>query len=307
MAASKPRASRSIPSAATAINPTAKTVRLESGETLSYDKLVVAPGIDLIYSSIEGYSESAAETMPHAWKAGTQTTLLRRKLEAMPDGGLFVITAPAEPYRCPPAPYERASVVAYYLSQTKPRSKILILDAKDSFTKQALFEEAWGTRYKGLVEWVPGALGGKVVAVDATTMTITPRATSTMRTSPMSCRHRRPAASPRGRARGRHWLVPDRAGEHGVTQPARHPRARRCRDRQRDAEVRFRRQQPGQGRGDDDPQRTHRLARLPGALSQHLLELAYPGQRGEDRRQLRAGRGEDRERRVVREQGRRKP
>ena len=92
----------------------------------------------------------------------------------MPDGGLFVITAPAEPYRCPPAPYERASVVAYYLSQTKPRSKILILDAKDSFTKQALFEEAWGTRYKGLVEWVL-ALGGKVVAVDATTMTITRR------------------------------------------------------------------------------------------------------------------------------------
>ena len=91
----------------------------------------------------------------------------------MPDGGLFVIVAPPEPYRCPPAPYERASVVASYLMQAKPRSKILILDAKDSFTKQALFEEAWSTRYKGRVEWVPGALGGKVSAVDVRAMTVT--------------------------------------------------------------------------------------------------------------------------------------
>ena len=138
-----------VPMRAAAVDPAAKTVRLETGETLAYDKLVVAPGIDLRYDSIEGYSEGAAEIMPHSWKAGAQTALLRNQLVAMPDGGLFVIVAPPEPYRCPPAPYERASVVAYYLMQAKPRSKILILDAKDSFTKQALFEEAWSTRYKG--------------------------------------------------------------------------------------------------------------------------------------------------------------
>ena len=134
---------------AAAVDPAAKTVRLETGETLAYDKLVVAPGIDLRYNSIAGYSEGAAEIMPHSWKAGAQTALLRNQLVAMPDGGLFVIAVPPEPYRCPPAPYERASVVASYLVQANPRAKILILDAKDSFTKQALFEEAWSTHYKG--------------------------------------------------------------------------------------------------------------------------------------------------------------
>ena len=162
-----------IPMRAAAVDPMAKMVRLENGETLAYDKLVLAPGIDLKYDSIEGYSESAAEIMPHSWKAGAQTALLRRQLVAMPDGGLFVIVAPPEPYRCPPAPYERASLVASYLAWAKPRSKVLILDAKDSFTKQALFEEAWNTHYKSRVEWVPGALGGKVSAVDVKAMTVT--------------------------------------------------------------------------------------------------------------------------------------
>jgi NADPH-dependent 2,4-dienoyl-CoA reductase/sulfur reductase-like enzyme len=162
-----------ITTQAAAMDPAAKTVRLETGETLAYDKLVVAPGIDMRYDSIAGYSEGAAEIMPHSWKAGAQTALLRSQLEAMPDGGLFVIVVPPEPYRCPPAPYERACMVACYLTQAKPRSKILILDAKDSFTKQPLFEEAWRTRYKGLVEWVPGALGGRAIAVDAAAMTIT--------------------------------------------------------------------------------------------------------------------------------------
>jgi sulfide dehydrogenase [flavocytochrome c] flavoprotein subunit len=155
------------------IDPVAKSVRLETGEGIAYDKLVVAPGIDLKYDSIEGYGEDAAQVMPHAWKAGTQTKLLRSQLEAMPDGGLFVVTVPPEPYRCPPGPYERVSVVAAYFTQAKPRSKILVLDAKDSFSKQALFEEAWNTHYKGMVEWVPGALGGTVTAVEPEAMTIT--------------------------------------------------------------------------------------------------------------------------------------
>jgi sulfide dehydrogenase [flavocytochrome c] flavoprotein subunit len=155
------------------IDPVAKSVRLESGETIAYDKLVVAPGIDLKYGSIGGYSEEVAQIMPHSWKAGAQTKLLRSQLEAMPDGGLFVLVAPPEPYRCPPGPYERASLIASYFTQAKPKSKVLILDAKDKFSKQPLFEEAWNTYYKGMVEWVPGTFGGKVISVDPKAMTIT--------------------------------------------------------------------------------------------------------------------------------------
>jgi sulfide dehydrogenase [flavocytochrome c] flavoprotein chain len=158
---------------AVGVDPVAKSVRLEGGETLTYDRLVVAPGIDLDYHSIEGYSEQAAEIMPHSWKAGVQTKLLRSQLEAMPNGGLFVITAPPDPYRCPPGPYERASLIASYFTQAKPKSKVLILDAKDKFSKQPLFEEAWNTYYKGMVEWVPGTFGGKVTSVDPKAMTIT--------------------------------------------------------------------------------------------------------------------------------------
>jgi sulfide dehydrogenase [flavocytochrome c] flavoprotein subunit len=158
---------------AVGVDPVAKSVRLEGGETLTYDRLVVAPGIDLDYDSIEGYSEQAAEIMPHSWKAGTQTKLLRSQVQAMPDGGLFVIAAPPDPYRCPPGPYERASLVAYYFARAKPKSKVLILDAKDKFSKQALFEEAWNTYYKGMIEWVPGEFGGTVTSVDPKAMTIT--------------------------------------------------------------------------------------------------------------------------------------
>jgi sulfide dehydrogenase [flavocytochrome c] flavoprotein chain len=158
---------------AVGVDPVAKSVRLGSGETIAYDKLVLAPGIDLKYRSIGGYSEDAARTMPHSWKAGRQTRLLRSQLEAMPDGGLFVITVPPEPYRCPPGPYERASLIAHYFTQAKPKSKILILDAKDRFSKQALFEEAWNTHYKGMIEWVPGEFGGAVTSVDPKAMTVT--------------------------------------------------------------------------------------------------------------------------------------
>lgn len=157
---------------AVAVDPTAKTVRLANGETLAYDKLVVAPGIDLVYGSIEGYSEDAAQRMPHSWKAGEQTKLLRAQLEAMPDGGTFILAAPPNPFRCPPGPYERVSCVAAYFKQAKPRAKILVLDAKDSFSKQALFQEAWKTHYDGMVEWVPAEFGGKVVRVDPASLTV---------------------------------------------------------------------------------------------------------------------------------------
>jgi NADPH-dependent 2,4-dienoyl-CoA reductase/sulfur reductase-like enzyme len=107
--------------------------------------------------------------MPHAWKAGEQTLLLRRQLEAMPDGGVVALAAPPNPYRCPPGPYERASLIAHYLKTRKPRSKVLVLDAKDTFSKQKLFMDAWARLYPGLLEWVSLSDGGKVTAVDPTT------------------------------------------------------------------------------------------------------------------------------------------
>src|SRR6266581_1307938 len=110
--------------------------------------------------------------MPHAWQAGDQTWLLRRQLEAMPDCGTVVISAPAYPSRCPPGPYERASLIAYYLKRTKPHSKLIVLDAKDSFSKQRLFQAAWQQLYPGLLEWVSLSDGGKVTSVVAATRTL---------------------------------------------------------------------------------------------------------------------------------------
>ena len=155
-----------VESAATAIDPQARQVRLADGRTLSYDRLVLTPGIDFRWNAIPGYGEAAADRMPHAWKAGDQTLLLRRQLEDMADGGLVVIAVPANPYRCPPGPYERASLIAHYLKMRKPRSKVLVLDAKDTFSKQALFTAAWGQLYPGLLEWVPLSRGGRVTAID---------------------------------------------------------------------------------------------------------------------------------------------
>lgn len=157
---------------AVAIDPAAKKVRLASGRELGYDRLVVAPGIDIRYDSIEGYSEEAASRMPHAWQAGEQTALLKAQLEAMEDGGTFILASPPNPYRCPPGPYERVCMVAWYLKNNKPKSKILVLDAKDKFSKQDLFTDAWNRYYAGMVEWVPAEFGGKVEAVDVSTMTV---------------------------------------------------------------------------------------------------------------------------------------
>jgi sulfide dehydrogenase [flavocytochrome c] flavoprotein subunit len=111
--------------------------------------------------------------MPHSWKAGEQTTLLKSQLEAMEDGGLFVIAAPPNPYRCPPGPYERASCVAAYFKREKPNAKILILDPKETFSKQGLFQAAWSDYYPDMIEWLPPDFGGEVVAVDPQAMTLT--------------------------------------------------------------------------------------------------------------------------------------
>lgn len=148
-----------------------QVVNLAEGVALNYDRLILSPGIDLIFSGgIEGYDRDAAEVMPHAWQAGPQTALLRRQLEAMEDGGTVAIAAPANPFRCPPGPYERASLIAHYLKTEKPASKIIILDAKDSFSKQTLFEEAWDALYPGMIEWVSLSMGGKVNSVDPATL-----------------------------------------------------------------------------------------------------------------------------------------
>jgi NADPH-dependent 2,4-dienoyl-CoA reductase/sulfur reductase-like enzyme len=131
---------------------------------------VLSPGIDLRFDALPGYDARAAEAMPHAWKAGPQTELLRRQLEAMEDGGTVVMAVPANPYRCPPGPYERASLIAWYLKTRKPRSKLLVLDAKDVFSKQRLFQAAWAALYPGLLEWVGLSAGGQVTGVDAAAM-----------------------------------------------------------------------------------------------------------------------------------------
>lgn len=143
-----------IAQAATSIDTQKRRVTTDDGTAFGYDRLVLSPGIDFHREALPGYDTAASETMPHAWKAGAQTLLLRRQLEAMADGGTVAIAIPANPSRCPPAPYERASLIAHYLKAKKPRSKVLILDAKDNFSQQRLFEKAWKELYGDMIERV---------------------------------------------------------------------------------------------------------------------------------------------------------
>ena len=161
-----------IAQAAVRIDPRTRAVGLAEGTSLGYDRLVLSPGIDLRFDALSGYDEEASAKMPHAWKAGEQTALLRRQLEAMDDGGLVALALPAGPSRCPPAPYERASLIAHYLKTRKPRSKILILDAKDAFPQQRLFENAWKELYPGMIERVSLSHAGRVTSVDPATNSI---------------------------------------------------------------------------------------------------------------------------------------
>jgi sulfide dehydrogenase [flavocytochrome c] flavoprotein subunit len=160
-----------VHSSASAIDVDNKKVVTADGVTLGYDRLVVSPGISLKMAAIEGYDEESALVMPHAWKAGLQTSRLRKQLEDMNNGGVVIIAPPNNPFRCPPGPYERVSQIAYYLKQSKPKSKILILDAKDKFSKQSLFTQGWKARYDGMIDWVPGTdTGGGVTSVSAKEM-----------------------------------------------------------------------------------------------------------------------------------------
>ena len=157
---------------ASGIDPQGRSVTLTNGARMPYDRLVLAPGVDMRWDALPGYNEAASDRIPHAWKAGAQTLLLRRQLEAMDDGGLVVISAPPNPFRCPPGPYERASLIAHYLKTKKPKSKLIVLDAKDAFSKQRLFQNAWKELYPDLLEWVPLSAGGKVTAVELESNTL---------------------------------------------------------------------------------------------------------------------------------------
>jgi sulfide dehydrogenase [flavocytochrome c] flavoprotein subunit len=155
------------------IDSAKRQVTLAGGRTLTYDRLVLTPGIDLDYKSVPGWSKDAEERMPHAWKAGPQTELLRRQLTAVPDGGLVIMLAPPDPYRCPPGPYERISMMAHVLKSTgKTNVRIVILDPKEKFSKQPLFQQGWEKHYPGMIEWLSPMIHGGVRRVDPATMTV---------------------------------------------------------------------------------------------------------------------------------------
>ena len=158
---------------AKSIDRAKRVVTLADGKTLSYDRLVVSPGIDLKYDSVPGWSKAAEEVMPHAWKAGPQTKILKAKLDAVPDGGMVVMIAPPNPYRCPPGPYERVSMMAHALKKAgKSKSKIIVLDPKPNFSKQGLFMEGWEKHYKGMVEWIGPTVHSGIKSVDPKTGTV---------------------------------------------------------------------------------------------------------------------------------------
>lgn len=154
------------------VDTTARTLTLSTGQRLAWDRLVLSPGIDMRWGALDGYDEAAAERAPHAWKAGPQTQLLRRQLQAMDEGGVFVMAIPDNPFRCPPGPYERAALVAHYFKQHKPRAKILLLDAKDNFSKKALFQQGWKALYGSMIEWVGQSDDGQVMRVDAKALSV---------------------------------------------------------------------------------------------------------------------------------------
>jgi len=154
------------------IDAQARHIRLASSKDLAYDRLVVAPGIRFLWDRLPGYGEADSQRMPHAWRAGAQTGLLAAQLRDIDDGGVFAICVPPGLMRCPPAPFERASVVAAYLKQHRPRSKVLIFDANNHFPKQDVFAAAWQEFYPGMIEWIPATEGGAVQRVDASNMTL---------------------------------------------------------------------------------------------------------------------------------------
>ena len=158
---------------ATGVDRDNKVVTMADGATVPYDRLVVAPGIDLIWDSVEGYSEELAEAAPHAWKAGEQTKLLKAGLDAIKNGQQILMVAPPNPYRCPPGPYERASMMAHVLkSKGLTDAKVIILDPKPKFSKQGVFQEGWEKHYPGMIEWYGPDVHGGIESVDVAAGTV---------------------------------------------------------------------------------------------------------------------------------------
>ncbi|MCF6320370.1 MAG: NAD(P)/FAD-dependent oxidoreductase [Rhizobiaceae bacterium] len=149
-----------------------KKVILASGASISYDKLVISPGIDMKYDSVPGYSVEAQSKMPHGWKSGTQVQAIKHRVANMPEGGTFVMVPPPNPFRCPPGPYERVSMIANYLKKNNPTAKIIILDTKPKFSKQGLFEDGWQRHYDGMIEWISSEVHGGIKNVNPDTMEI---------------------------------------------------------------------------------------------------------------------------------------
>jgi sulfide dehydrogenase [flavocytochrome c] flavoprotein chain len=162
-----------VTEAAGGIDRESRTVALDGGGSVPYDLLVIAPGIGLDYASVPGWSKEAEERMPHAWKGGAQLELLKMQLDAVPNGGLVVMLAPQSPYRCPPGPYERVSMMAHVLKTArKTQAHIIILDEKESFSKQPLFQQGWEQHYPGMIEWLPPSIHGGIKSVDPASMTV---------------------------------------------------------------------------------------------------------------------------------------
>ena len=154
------------------VDSSGKTVSLAGGGTLSYDKLILSPGIDFVDNSVPGWDLSSQNKMPHSYKAGSQTQLLNAQIENMRQGGTYCMVAPPNPYRCPPGPYERVSMVAHKLKKINPSAKILILEPKPKFSKQGLFEEGWNKHYSGMIEMIGPEMGGKGVEVRPASMEV---------------------------------------------------------------------------------------------------------------------------------------
>ena len=155
------------------VDRTAKTVTLAGGGSVPYDKLILSPGIDFVDGAVDGWDVSAQNAMPHAYKAGSQSELLKAQLSAMPQGGTFAMVAPPNPYRCPPGPYERVCMVAHFLKTNNPTAKIIVADPKPKFSKMALFQEGWSDHYEGMIDWIGSDFGGGDVSVDPKAMTVT--------------------------------------------------------------------------------------------------------------------------------------
>ena len=158
---------------AVGIDRDAKTVSLAGGAKLPYDRLILSPGIDFVEGAVAGWDVTKQNKMPHAYKAGSQTELLKAQIESMPQGGTFAMVAPPNPYRCPPGPYERVSMVAHLLKEKNPTAKIIVADPKPKFSKMALFQEGWSNHYDGMIDWVGPDFGGDSVEVNADEMTVT--------------------------------------------------------------------------------------------------------------------------------------